>query len=209
MKKLRWGLVAILVLVGFVSVSGRALRFTLELAYIALIPFGVEDSLRESLPKEFEAPRSLETLDFRIRPIRVSDYRSDYEAIMKSRARLNGIGGDDSDWPAEDFALVDNYLHLVHDQWRHDRVEAFTYTVASLDEKRTLGCVYIMPARNTKFTVEVVYWVTEGEGAEIRDLQFGEAVQAWMKSAWPFASDKVAYPGRTHSWKDYLPLARN
>ena len=136
------------------------------------------------VPTEFEVPLELEQASFRLRPIRQSDARLDYEAVMASATQLRlQFGGD---WPAEDFSIEENREQLaIHEKQFLDR-SAFVYTVLRPDEKEILGCVYIYPGEKNDVDATVTYWVRESESADALRFELFKALDAWLQTDWPF-----------------------
>jgi hypothetical protein len=90
---------------------------------------------------------------------------------------------------SDDHSLEQNLVDLGWHQKNHQRREAFTYSVVTLDESRVLGCVYIDPASNPSSDAEVTLWARPDSGVE-GDLE--RVVRAWIAEAWPF--ERVGYP---------------
>ena len=136
---------------------------------VILVFIGCRDSKHHSerevfVPSEFKIPLVLEHKSFRLRPIRQSDARLDYEAVMARAPQLRLQF--DGDWPAEDFSIEENRAQLaIHEQQFLDR-SAFVYTVLRPDEKEILGCVYIHPAEKENVDATVTYWVRQSESAD-------------------------------------------
>ena len=201
MKRRTWIFIGILMTFALSLVLEKSRRLVFELA--DLVYFS-PPTLDDALPRHFTAPVSLETNEFRLRPLMAADYRRDHEAVVVSRADLIGFMGRDDSWPEEDLSLLDNYLQLLRHQMEFSRRHTFTYTVESPDGNTTLGCVYIFPARNPDYTVEVLYWGRSGSTKKVFEEKLGTAIQNWIRREWPFAPNKVAFPGRTIQWSDYL-----
>jgi hypothetical protein len=66
--------------------------------------------------------------------------------------------------------------------------------IASLDETKVLGCVYIGPSVTTDSDAVVVMWVRQTEYDKGLDEILFNTVRDWIRSDWPFK--KVDYPGR-------------
>ena len=156
---------------------------------VILVFTGCRDSKHHSeretfVPSEFKIPLELEHTSFRLRPIRQSDARLDYEAVMASAPQLRRqFGGD---WPAENFSIEENREQLaIHEKQFSDR-SAFVYTMLRPDEKEILGCVYIHPAEIEDVDATVTYWVRESESADALRFELFKALDAWLQTDWPF-----------------------
>lgn len=154
-------------------------------------------------PKDFAIPAGLETADFRIRQLMISDVVKDYDAVMTSQAHLKGqVFGPNGKWPAGLTFEQD----LIDLGWHHkefQRRRSFAYTVMSLDETLCLGCLYIDPTRLAGYDAEVFCWIRASH-AQALDGKLFDTLQAWLADAWPFKA--VAFPGRTLSWAEVAAI---
>jgi hypothetical protein len=66
----------------------------------------------------------------------------------------------------------------------------FTYTVRAAGSEEIIGCVYIYPLADADSGVDVRSWVSADRAS--LDVALYEAVSAWLRSAWPFASVQYA-----------------
>lgn len=145
------------------------------------------------VPVDFIVPESLETEKFRIRMLKISDIITDYDAVMSSVDHLQGVFGQGYTWPKGLTLEMD----LVDLGWHHREFllrSSFAYTVMSLDETQSLGCVYINPSRSPDFEADVFLWVRKSEFDKGLDPILFKTVKDWVVSAWPFK--KVRYPVR-------------
>ena len=85
----------------------------------------------------------LRTKDFLLRPLRATDVKLDYAAVIESKDLLRLWS--QSGWPTDDFTLADNLKDLQRHEKEHLDREAFTFTVMSLTETECLGAIYIIP----------------------------------------------------------------
>lgn len=145
-------------------------------------------------------PAGLQTDEFVLRPIRVSDVERDYAAVMDTREDLRRWEQDS--WPADDFTVEQNRVDLDDLERRHDARRAFTYTVLAPDGDECLGCVYIFPTTATflaKATVTpvrddrwedvdavVYFWVRTSRAAEAMDRRLLQALREWFTDEWAF-----------------------
>jgi len=134
------------------------------------------------VPTEFEVPPMLETESWRLRMLRASDAAADYEAVMESQRRLRA--GSPNGWPREGFTLSENHADLVRHETEFGLRDAFAYTLVSPAEDKVLGCVYINPSKLAD--ADVYMWVRDSMHFEGLTAHLFEAVDAWLKSSWPF-----------------------
>ena len=97
-------------------------------------------------PDSVTIPSGIETKDFRIRGLTISDVVKDYDAVMSSIDHLTGVLGPSRVWPTANLTLEQDLIDLGWHQKEFQIRSSFTYTVMSLDESRCLGCVYIYPS---------------------------------------------------------------
>ena len=148
------------------------------------------------VPADFDVPPGLETADFRVRQLLISDVVKDYDAVMSSAEHLQGVFGPGRGWP---YGLTFEE-DLIDLGWHHkefQRRTSFAYTVMSLDETQCLGCLYINPTALPGYDAEAFCWIRASHAADL-DATLYEALRAWLDGAWPFKA--VAYPGRALSW---------
>lgn len=135
------------------------------------------------VPEDFAVPAEHSNDRLRLRMLSVADAQNDYEAVVETRIRLRK--SSHHGWPREGFTLDENIADLeIHEREFNNR-EAFAYTVASLDESRVLGCVYINPG-DVQHDAVVRLWVRDSEQRILAFLM--TTVQAWVADVWPFTS---------------------
>ena len=152
------------------------------------------------VPADFAVPDCLETPTFRLRMLTVNDVVKDYEAVMVSRDRIQGVFGPHSQWPTADLSLEQDLIDLGWHQKEFQNRTSFAYTVMSLDESRCLGCVYIYPAEPVDYEAQVILWARGAE--ELLTAQLYQTVRQWMVEAWPF--QQVGFPGREVPWPQWI-----
>lgn len=146
------------------------------------------------VPDNFKIPEKLETDKFRLRMLTVNDVVKDYEAVMTSIDHLRGVFGERSTWPSKALTLEQDLIDLGWHQKEFQRRTSFAYTVMNLEETQCLGCMYIFPADESNFEVEVYMWVRQSAFEDGLDPLLEKAVKEWIRNDWPFT--KVSYPGR-------------
>jgi hypothetical protein len=143
------------------------------------------------VPKEYQVPATLETMEFRLRMLTVNDVVKDYDAVVTSSEHCKTIWG--GKWP-EGLTLEQNLIDLGWHQKEFQTRRSFAYTVVRLDEARVLGCVYILPTRKRGYDAEVYLWARQSELAGGLEERLYAAVKSWVQTKWPFTA--VAFPGR-------------
>ena len=149
-------------------------------------------------PADFTPPARLVCRDFHLRWLTIHDLIKDYDAVMSSTARLQGVFYQ-SDWP-EGLSLEQNLIDLAWHQKEYQRGSSYAYTVMAPDESICLGCVYLYPASNPDYDAEVLLWVRSSHAR--LDSPLYQAVRHWVEEHWPFT--RVAYPSRSISWQEYM-----
>jgi hypothetical protein len=143
------------------------------------------------VPKEYQVPATLETMEFRLRMLTVNDVVKDYDAVVTSSEHCKTIWG--GKWP-EGLTLEQNLIDLGWHQKEFQTRRSFAYTVVRLDEARVIGCVYILPTSKRGYDAEVYLWARQSELAGGLEERLYAAVKSWVQTKWPFTA--VAFPGR-------------
>ncbi len=154
--------------------------------------------------KTFAVPEELQTPDFKLRMLAISDVVKDYDAVISSKSQLLELFPHWGGWP-EGLTIEDNLIDLG---WHHREFTnrtSFAYTVVSLDGSQVLGCVYINPTRKSGFDASVSFWARESNQGDPADVALETAVKEWIAKHWPFES--VAYPGRDIPLADWAQLS--
>jgi hypothetical protein len=171
-------------------------------------------------PADQKVPSGLMNDAFLLRPLRTSDVKLDFEAVMESASLLHTYGG--GTWPEADFTQEENLADLARHQREHEASEAFTYTVMSLDESRCLGCVYVDPLmrllergrivednrrQNVPDVSGVVrYWARQSEIGRGLDRLLFQALVEWFRSEWAFS--QVFFQANEHDQRQRETLDR-
>ncbi|RZF81498.1 hypothetical protein EXT46_09880 [Pseudoalteromonas sp. CO325X] len=151
------------------------------------------------IPDNFEAPKRFDTESFHLRVLEEAVAELDFDAVVSSQQRLQGVFGPESEWPKPSMTLEENTESLkVHKREFESRV-AFAYSVFNNSKDTCLGSVYIDPSQSPKYDCEVYLWVRDD--AIALDIALYHTVFDWLKKDWPFS--KVAFPGRSISWADW------
>ena len=153
------------------------------------------------IPTDFKVPEKFENQFFRLRMLTVNDVVKDYDAVMTSIDHLQGVFGPRSKWSGKELTLEQDLIDLGWHQKEFQRRSSFAYTVMNKEESQCLGCVYINSSFKIDFDAEVYLWVRQSAYENGLDPVLFDAVKNWIKKVWPF--QKVAYPGRDVSWKEW------
>lgn len=156
------------------------------------------------VPDDFNVPEVFEHEKFRIRVLTVNDVIKDYDAVMSSRAHLQGVFGPESTWPSEDLSLEQDLIDLGWHQKEFQIRSSFTYTVVRPDESEVIGCLYIYPTSRGDYDSCAFMWVRESVLNEGLDALLYETVKSWLAEDWPLK--QVAYPGRSLSFEAWDAL---
>ena len=147
----------------------------------------------------YKPPNNFDNEYFHFRVLEGSIAELDFEAVMSSQKRLQGIFGSDSQWPKSDMTLEENIASLnVHKQEFESR-QAFAYSVFNKSRNKCLGSVYIDPSNSPNYQCEVYLWLRDDSIELDNDLY--QTVHKWLYQEWAFS--KVAFPGRCILWKDW------
>ena len=142
-------------------------------------------------------PAELRTPELLLRPLRTSDVDLDYAALMDSKEMLRRWS--QSDWPADDFTLADNFKDLAFHEREHVERVAFTYTVLDPAASECLGCVYIKPmgslfgqddgaaSPEVETRARVAFWAREPTLADDLDKRLLDTLTAWFEREWEFS----------------------
>lgn len=148
-----------------------------------------------------QVPKQVTTDAFVIRPIKLTDAKVDYTAVMESRDQISNTFGLDHPWPPADLTLEQNRVDLAWHQKEHQRRDAFTYTVYDTDTNTELGCLYIQPTRVSNYEAGIYFWTSAVAGRRNLTANISETIRQWISDDWPF--DKIVYPGRDVQWEDW------
>lgn len=151
------------------------------------------------ISENFEPPKSFNNEYFHFRVLEGEVAELDYEAVMSSQKRLQGIFGAGSQWPKSDMTLEENIASLkVHKQEFESR-QAFAYSVFNQSNNKCLGSVYIDQSDSTNFQCVVYLWIRD-DSIQL-DNELYKAVRKWLSDEWGFS--KVAFPGRSISLENW------
>lgn len=157
------------------------------------------------VPGDLVVPQRVEQANYVLRPLTTKDVEHDYDAVMSSKESLRRVFREhDTEWPADDMTLEDNYCDLEHHQKDFEQRSGFTYTMETPDGQRCLGCVYIYPCQSGGYDAQVYYWVRDSVKAQGLEAELGAFLRRWLRDVWPF--QRPAFPGRDISWQDWEVL---
>lgn len=140
----------------------------------------------------------LRTDEYLLRPITAEDAQLDYDAVMESKEFLRKW--EQSTWPADDFTVEANRKDMEKMERRHQKDEAYGYTVLNLEETECLGCVYVFPpdapwysdsekaAASDKqwsdYRAVVAFWIRKSRLADGLDRRLLETLRSWLRDDW-------------------------
>jgi hypothetical protein len=151
------------------------------------------------IDEAFVVPTSLDTEHFHFRILEDSIAALDFEAVMSSQKRLQGIFGLGSLWPKVTMTLAENIESLKMHQQEFRSRKAFAYSVFNNNKTKCLGSVYIDPSQSPDYDCDVYFWIRDDSVALENALY--EVVLDWLSSDWPFLN--IAFPGRSISWLEW------
>jgi hypothetical protein len=144
------------------------------------------------VPDDFAVPGGLAGGGFRLEPLGPQHNEGDYRAWMSSIGHIRSTPGfADRSWPRE-MTLAENLGDLERHAGDFAARSGFTYTVLAGDGDEVVGCVYIYPLADGQDGADVRSWV-RADRADL-DVPLHDAVSAWLREAWPFAT--IAYAPR-------------
>jgi len=160
-------------------------------------------------PEDIDPPTELKTRHFYIRPLRATDVKLDFNAVIASREIL--LRRTFGRWPKEGFTIDENLEDLKHHEKMHDERKEFTFTVMNPTETRCLGCLYIFPINSwlrgkmtpedlyrqniSDFEAGVSFWVIPSCVEKGLDKFLLEELIRWFKDKWVFS--RVVFEGGT------------
>lgn len=139
---------------------------------------------RLDLPENFVVPVTLETDQYRLKPLAEAHTELDYAAVMETQQRLRA--GAPNGWPREGFSVEENRDDLRRHELEFTERSAFAFTVLDLDESAVIGCVYFNPPAESTNDVDVHMWVRERDYARGLAQHLHRHVDAWLDTHWPF-----------------------
>lgn len=140
---------------------------------------------QQLVPTDFVVPRTLDGDGFRLELLGPEHNERDHAAWLSSIEHIQTTPGFDSPertWPVEmslDQNLEDLEMHARH------FIERVGFTYSVLDDDEVIGCVYIYPAAQDGFDVDIKSWVRASR-AEM-DTELRDTVSAWIAEVWPFS----------------------
>ncbi|MEZ9198625.1 hypothetical protein [Shewanella sp. 10N.286.54.B9] len=160
------------------------------------------------IPQDFVVPKTFDCQYFHFRVLEDTISELDYEAVMSSHLRLQGMFGSQYMWPKSDMTLDENTESLrLHKQEFESHV-AFAYSVFNSAKNRCLGSIYIDPSQLPQYDCVVYFWIRD-DSLELESA-LHQAVLNWLQEQWPFS--KIVFPGRSlslASWEKELISANN
>lgn len=147
----------------------------------------------------FDPPKSFDNRYFHFTVLNDDVAELDFEAVMSSQKRLQGIFGSGSKWPKCDMTLTENIASLKVHQQEFESRQAFAYSVFNKLKNKCLGSVYIDPSDSSNYQCVVYLWVRD-DSFEL-DNQLYQTVCKWLSDKWGLS--KIAFPGRDIVWSEW------
>ncbi len=140
-------------------------------------------------PRDFTPPETITTNSFIVRKLCYADAVMDYDGVMSSIDIIRQTRG--GDWPTKELTLLDNQIDLAWHQREFENKSSFAFIVTTLDNSKSLGCVYFYPPgfRNANVSlgdVDVSFWVTKEAYDNGLYPVLYKSIQDWLKVSWPF-----------------------
>ncbi|WP_405597609.1 MULTISPECIES: hypothetical protein [unclassified Pseudoalteromonas] len=148
--------------------------------------------LNPFISETYEPPKSFDSESFHFRVLDDEVAKLDFEAVMSSQKRLQGIFGLSSEWPKSDMTLEENIASLKAHKQEFESRQAFAYSVFNKSKNKCLGSVYIDPSYSPNYQCVVYLWVRD-DSIDL-DNELYKTVHKWLSKEWGFF--KVAFPGR-------------
>jgi len=141
--------------------------------------------------KKFIAPATLETSEFKLRPLKLSDAEIDYKTVRANREFLKTVPLHEiwKDWPPEDLSMEKELRDLKWHEDKHKKEEVFSYAILSAENY--IGNVYVFCKNDN---IEVYFWVTKKAHNEGFDNKLINELKKWFKEKWPLKN--ISFPGR-------------
>ena len=146
---------------------------------------------RKMVPKKFVVPKGFKTDEFVLEPLTVNNLVKDYDAVMSSQKHLQGLMGDDDDWPLG-LTLEENLVDLGWHQREFTLRHSFAYSVMSKNKQQCLGCCYIYPSGKPEYDAQVFYWIRQEYLFSGLEKRLGLAFKNWLEKDWPFS--RIDFP---------------
>ena len=161
--------------------------------------------MKNWLPVDFVHPERLSIPpDHHLRPIRESDVKMDYPAVMGSRERLWSMFGKPWGWPRESLTFEEDAADLARHEKEAGENRSFNYALLNEQETALSGCVYIDPPERTGADAEISWWVVNDQVATQLATSLDELIPRWITQHWPFRAPR--FIGRDISWDEWLRL---
>ncbi|MEE4245863.1 MAG: hypothetical protein V2I33_10645 [Kangiellaceae bacterium] len=152
----------------------------------AIITVSANDKLVDD---HFTIPVELKTTDFHLVKVDPNYSALDYKALMSARHFIRQQLG--SEWPGDNFSLLENTESLKSDLEQFEQKKNFTYHIFNQNKSQIIGCVYISANPSENIDASVFIWMS----ADYLNKPFFEKVRLttkqWIDNHWPF--NKVDY----------------
>jgi len=148
--------------------------------------------MKKFIPEIFSPSEIQKFPTFILRKLTADDVHIDYLAAMSSVDIIKKIRG--GNWPTPNLTEKDDFIDLCWHQREFEYKISFAYIILSLDQKESLGCIYIYPPDKPWINAPdgtdavVNMWVTQKEYDKgFYPVLFG-TIKIWIEKEWPFKS---------------------
>lgn len=143
------------------------------------------------VPPTFLAPEQRKLAEFGFYKLSARHVYLDYVAVMSSIDLIRKTRG--GSWPTPELTFEDNLIDLAWHQREFEHQHSFAFTILSPDATTCLGCLYFYPPNFRKAApqgaqVDVSFWVTQKAYEMGLFGKVKEAIETWLKEAWPWQS---------------------
>lgn len=107
--------------------------------------------------------------------------REDYEAVMESAGKLEGLFGDA--WP-RGLTLDENTIDLAWHLREFEAARSFAWVVRD-DQGRYVGCCYLFPTLGERGRAHGWTWFRSGALEEAAEREATASLEAWMRDLAP------------------------
>jgi hypothetical protein len=162
--------------------------------------------LEPLVPADFEIP-PLRTDRYRLEPLNNRWVLQDFAAITETFPHMEGLILPPGSLPVPGtYTLETNALELAWHEREYNTRRSFGFAAITHDDRREVGCMYLYPSFRREDDAVGCSWARWDPDDPDADKRFFEEFRCWVEERWPF--ERVAYPGRSISWEDWLSTAR-
>ncbi len=155
------------------------------------------------VPADFEIP-TFRTAAYRLEPLTMKWLIPDYAAVAASWEHLDGkMTPPGTLGPISDLSLEMDVVELGWHEREFTTRRSFAFIAMTHDDATAVGYCYIYASPHPDEDAAILTWARWDEDDPDADGRFHDEITPWIAECWPFA--KVAYPGRSVPWDEWLP----